>query len=316
MLGERSEQRGLWEADRLYLDHVGRETFYGLLASLRGRLFRDADFAEFYCADNGRDSVPPSLLATALLLQSHDKVSDAEAKARADFDLRWKVALGIEVEDRPFAKSRLQVFRAQLILHDKVREVFESSLRLARESGYLKKRGMKVALDTTNILGRGAVKDTCNLLADGIVKLARVLAQLKGFNHTKGQVFQYTIDLNRKKRSRKQPDWDEKKAPVRTIAKEHPVKLAPSRTPEDIAAAEEKSRVARREYDEKRNNSQDPREYHRRYAQEQRQKAKELGKCRDCSKPAIPGQTRCPTCAENHRQSRRRNERQQKGDGE
>ena len=45
MLGERSDQRGLWEADRLYLDHVGRDTFYGLLASLRGRLFRDADFA-------------------------------------------------------------------------------------------------------------------------------------------------------------------------------------------------------------------------------------------------------------------------------
>ena len=179
MLGERSDQRGLWEADRLYLDHVGRDTFYGLLASLRGRLFRDADFAEFYCPDNGRDSVPPSLLATALLLQSHDKVSDAEAKARADFDLRWKVALGIEVEDRPFAKSTLQVFRAQLILHDKVREVFESSLRLARESGYLKKRSMRVALDTTNILGRGAVKDTCNLLADGIVKLLRALAAVE-----------------------------------------------------------------------------------------------------------------------------------------
>ena len=161
---------------------MGRESFYGLLASLRGRLFRDAEFAEFYCPDNGRDSVPPSLLATALLLQSHDKVSDSEAKARADFDLRWKVALGIEVEDRPFAKSTLRVFRAQLILHDKVREVFESSLRLARESGYLKRRGMKVALDTTNILGRGAVKDTYNLLADGIVKLARALAQLKGIN--------------------------------------------------------------------------------------------------------------------------------------
>ena len=182
MLGERSDQRGLWEADRLYLDHVGRDTFYGMLASLRGRLFRDAEFAEFYCPDNGRDSVPPSLLATALLLQSHDKVSDAEAKARADIDIRWKVALGIEIEDRPFAKSTLQVFRAQLILHDKVREVFEGSLRLARESGYLQKRGMKVALDTTNILGRGAVKDTCNLLADGIVKLLRALAQLQGIN--------------------------------------------------------------------------------------------------------------------------------------
>ncbi len=109
-------------------------------------------------------------------MQTYDKVSDAEAKARADFDIRWKVALGIEIEDRPFAKSTLQLFRAQLILHDKVREVFESSLRLARQSGYLKKRGMRVALDTTYILGRGAVKDTYNLLADGIVKLLRVLA--------------------------------------------------------------------------------------------------------------------------------------------
>ena len=179
MLGERSDQRGLWEADRLYLDHVGKDTFYGLLASLRGRLFREADCAGFYCADNGRDSVPPSLLATALLLQSHDKVSDAEAKARAEFDIRWKVALGIEVEDRPFAKSTLQVFRAQLILHGKVREVFESSLRLARESGCLERRSMKVALDTTNILGRGAVKDTYNLLADGIVKLLWALAAVE-----------------------------------------------------------------------------------------------------------------------------------------
>ena len=176
MLGKRSEQKGLWEADRLYLDYVGQDTCYGLLASLRGQLFSDDDFAEIYCPDNGRDSVPPSLLATALLLQTYDQVSDAEAKARADFDIRWKVALGIEIEDRPFAKSTLQLFRAQLILHEKVREVFESSLRLARQSGYLKKRGMRVALDTTYILGRGAVKDTYNLLADGIVKLLRVLA--------------------------------------------------------------------------------------------------------------------------------------------
>ena len=179
MLGERSEQRGLWEADRLYIDHVGRESFYGLLSSMRGRLFGDEEFAELYCADNGRESVPPSLLATVLLLQTHDSVSDAEAKQRADFDIRWKVALGIEVEDRPFAKSTLQLFRARLILHEKVREVFERSLRFARETGYLKSRRMKVALDTTYILGRGAVKDTYNLLSDGIVKLVRALSEVE-----------------------------------------------------------------------------------------------------------------------------------------
>ena len=114
--------------------------------------------------------MPHGLRATALLLQTHDKVSDAEAKARADFDIRWKVALGIDIDYRPFAKSTLQMFRAQSILHDKVREVFEQSLRLAREKGYLKgKRGMRVAMSKTYILGRGAVKDTNNLLADGIV---------------------------------------------------------------------------------------------------------------------------------------------------
>ena len=219
MLGERSDQRGLWEADRLYLDHVGKNTFYGLLASLRGRLFRDADFAEFYCADNGRDSVPPSLLATALLLQSHDKVSDAEAKARADFDIRWKVALGIEVEDRPFAKSTLQVFRAQLILHDKVREVFESSLRLARESGYLKKRSMRVALDTTNILGRGAVRDTYNLLADGIVKLLRALAQVEGISVGKWAKAQgYGRYLASSIKGEAAIDWSDKRARAALLA--------------------------------------------------------------------------------------------------
>ena len=180
MLGKRSPQRGLFESDHLYMDHVGRDSFYGFLASQRGHLFRDEDFAALYCLDNGRASVPPSLLATALLLQAHDRVSDEEAKARADYDLRWKVALGIGIEDRPFAKSTLQLFRAQLILHDHVRAVFQKSLALARQTGYLKRHKVKAVLDTSYILGHGAVKDTYNLLADGIVQLVRVLASVSG----------------------------------------------------------------------------------------------------------------------------------------
>jgi len=39
---------------------------------------------------------------------------------------------------------------------------------------------MKAAVDTTFILGRGAVKDTYNLLADGIVQVVRALAALDG----------------------------------------------------------------------------------------------------------------------------------------
>jgi Transposase DDE domain/Transposase domain (DUF772) len=133
----------------------------------------------------------PSLLATALVLQTYDGVSGDAAKQRADYDLRWKVALGIEVETRPFAKSTLQEFRAQLIVHEQTRAIFQRSLELAKRRGVWKKghapherQHIKVALDTTHILGRGGVKDTYNLLADGIVQVLRALAKLGPFDLT------------------------------------------------------------------------------------------------------------------------------------
>jgi transposase len=185
MLGKRGPQRGLFEADTAYGAFVRRDSFYGWLASQRGELFEDEQFAGLYVLDNGRPSVPPSVLATALVLQTYDVVSDDEAKQRADYDLRWKVALGVELDARPFAKSTLQEFRAQLIVHEEQAAIFQESLELAKRRGKFRtksgeKRKLKVALDTTNILGRGAVKDTYNLLGDGILKLARVLAKLAG----------------------------------------------------------------------------------------------------------------------------------------
>lgn len=146
-------QYGLFEPDNLYTDHVGAQTFNGFLASNRGQFFHDEEFADLYCSDNGRNSVPPSLLATALLLQTYDRVSDGEAKERADLDLRWKVALGIGIENRPFAKSTLQLFRSQLILHTMMRAIFTKCLSFARKTGYPKARKLKAVLDTSNILG-------------------------------------------------------------------------------------------------------------------------------------------------------------------
>jgi hypothetical protein len=173
MLGKRSVLNG---GEHPYLDHVGRDSFYGFLASHRAELFHDEDFTDLYCSDNGRPSVPPSLLATALLLQAYEGASDEEAKARADFDLRWKVALGVGLEERPFAKSTLQLFRARLILHEQVRTVFHRSLTFARRTDYFRQRKIRVVLDTSYILGSGAVKDTYNLLGDGVNKLAGALA--------------------------------------------------------------------------------------------------------------------------------------------
>src|SRR5215210_8195833 len=137
MLGRRNPQRGPFEADTLYADFVGRDTFYGWLASQRGELFPDELFAGFYIDGWGRPSVPPSLLATALVLQTYAGVSDDEAVQRATYDLRWKVALGLEVDARPFAKSTLQEFRAQLVVHAEQRTLFQASLELAKRRGKL-----------------------------------------------------------------------------------------------------------------------------------------------------------------------------------
>jgi len=177
MLGTRAEQGDLFTADTQYLRFVGEQSFYGFLARHGREMFRDEDFSALSCADNGRTSVPPSLLAIALLLQTHDRVSDEEAKGRADFDLRWKVALGVAPDTRPFAKSTLQLFRAQLVIHKQAEAIFRRSLTYARGLGYLKGRRAKAALDTTYVLGRGAVADTYNLIAEGIRLLSREVAK-------------------------------------------------------------------------------------------------------------------------------------------
>src|SRR5574341_450966 len=106
MLGKRGPQRGLFEADTAYGAFVGRDSFYGWLASQRGELFEDEQFAGLYVLDNGRPSVPPS-----------------------------QVAVGVELDARPFAKSTLQEFRAQLILHEEEAAIFQASLEEAKRRG-------------------------------------------------------------------------------------------------------------------------------------------------------------------------------------
>jgi len=180
MMGKRSPQARIFAADRLYLDYVGRDTLYGYLAEHREQLFGDEDFAALYCPDNGRVSVPPSLALSMLFLRAYEGVSFVEAVERTKYDLRWKVALGLEMEEVPMQKSSLQEFEARLVLHEMGEPLLKKSIEEARRAGYLPNRKIRVALDTTPILGKGAVKDTYNLLAEGIEKLAHRLAEVEG----------------------------------------------------------------------------------------------------------------------------------------
>jgi len=176
MMGELSAQGNLFGADHLHLDHVGRDTFYGWLAVEGPRVFPDAEFREFYVLDNGRKSVPPSQMLRMVLLQWYDKVSDEESIVRSRYDLRWKVALGLEDHEALCAKFTLQTFRGKLLLSKKGRELLKRSVKVCREEGALRSRQVRAAMDTSPIIGRGAVKDTYNLVADGMAKLLRALA--------------------------------------------------------------------------------------------------------------------------------------------
>src|SRR5947199_4980481 len=180
MMGERSAQDRLFAADHIYLDYVGRESLYGYLAKNRGQLFQNEDFAIVYCRDNGRPSVPPSLAVSILFLRAYEGVSFVEAIERTKYDLRWKVALGLEMEEVPIQKSALQECQARLVLHEQGEALLKNSIDEARRAGYVTSRKIRVALDTTPTSGRGAVKDTYNLLADGIEKLASRLAEVAG----------------------------------------------------------------------------------------------------------------------------------------
>ena len=179
MLGKRDRQRSLFAAGpQLGAKALSQLGFYNRLASEGSQHFPDETFAAMYCCDNGRPSVPPSVLCLARLLQVHDGVSDAETVERCRFDLRWKVALDLDPLsiEAPFAKSTFQAFRARLTLHASEGLAFEASVKAAKDAGLLSKR-LRVALDSSPVRGRGAVKDTFNLLSDAIVAVVRAVGK-------------------------------------------------------------------------------------------------------------------------------------------
>jgi hypothetical protein len=180
MIGKKNPQASLYDVGNVFSLKLSEGSFYGQLAGAADRLFRDEDFAAFYCADNGRPSVPPSQLALLLVLQAKDGVSDAEAIESSAYDLRWCAVLRRSAGEPLCAKSTLQLFRAHLVLHDAAKAIFQESVREARRVGLLKGEAMRVALDTKPIEGRGAVEDTYNLLSTGIGLLADALAKKAG----------------------------------------------------------------------------------------------------------------------------------------
>jgi transposase len=173
MLGRRQPQRSLFEATA-WPHRVASDSFHGRMASVSDVLFRDDDLASMYTLDNGRPSLPPSLLCGVLLLQFYDNVGDEEAVERVRFDLRWKVALALPLDFAGFDPTSLVVFRKRLLQNGKERYAFERFLSVAREAGFLPEK-LRLLVDSSPQKGAGAVQDTDTLLRKGVRKLLKAM---------------------------------------------------------------------------------------------------------------------------------------------
>jgi transposase len=171
MLGRRDPQRSLFGTQ--HLPHpVPTDSFYARMGALSDVLFPDDDLAAMYCLDNGRPSLPPSLMNGVLLLQFYDDVSDEEAVERLKYDLRWKVALDLALDFAGFHPTSLTKYRNRLVENNQERYAFDRFIAVAREAGFIPDR-VTLLTDTTNVRGAGAVQDTYTLLRKGIRKVLK-----------------------------------------------------------------------------------------------------------------------------------------------
>ncbi|MCX5792643.1 MAG: transposase [Elusimicrobia bacterium] len=105
-----------------------------------------------YCADNGRPAEEPVRMLAALVLQFMERMPDRQAAEACSFDLRWKLALGMEADEPAFHPTSLVKFRERLLAHGLEQLGFEAVLEQMSAAGYLPKR-TRQRLDSTHIIG-------------------------------------------------------------------------------------------------------------------------------------------------------------------
>ena len=140
-----------------------------------------------------------------------------------------------------------------------------------------------------------------------------------GIHHAKGQLFEYTIDLSvqktrnsKPKAQRKSKPNPQKSPPKPRAAKQLKPKRETPPVKQRVPMSPEDRLQHRRAYEQKRSQTPERKELNRRTALAKRQEAKRLGLCVGCGAPPIPDETRCETCAENHRVNRRQSQKNAK----
>ena len=141
-------------------------------------MFPDDYFSDLYSdSARGRPTIPARVMATVMLLQAFEGLSDREAVDRLGFDLRWQAAAGIDTGAEAFHPTVLPGQRNRLRASVGPRRLFEDTKVVAKATGAMKARAR--VLDSTPIYDAVATEDTVTQLRASIRKLLRSLDQAK-----------------------------------------------------------------------------------------------------------------------------------------
>ncbi|MGH9003010.1 MAG: IS1182 family transposase [Acidimicrobiia bacterium] len=147
---------------------------YRLLADHGEQLFARDYFADCYKdSARGRPTVPARVLATTMVLQAHEGLSDAEACDRLERDLAWQAAAGVHTGYEAFHPTVLVGMRNRLRASARPRRLFEDTRTAAIEAGLMGNRVRVV--DSTPVYDSVATQDTVTQLRSAVRKLLRAL---------------------------------------------------------------------------------------------------------------------------------------------
>ncbi|HYU92907.1 MAG TPA: transposase [Actinomycetota bacterium] len=146
---------------------VAEHSIYGFLHRERDALFPDELFSDLF-QDVGRRSIPPSIVATVMVLQRVEGCSDREACDRLAFDARWRYAAGLGGWDEglgTFVHTVLVDTRARLRRSERPNRVLDVTVETARAAGLV---GTRRVLDSTALYDAVATMDTVTLVRSAI----------------------------------------------------------------------------------------------------------------------------------------------------
>ncbi len=163
--------RELTDAEMLAGHLVPAGSMFAFLAAHRAEVFPDADYADLFAAF-GRPSLPATRMAAVLALQSLHDYSDREAAEAVRFDVRWKVACGLAIDDAGFDPSSLVYWRGRIARSERPHRVNEVIRLIVEQTGVLKGRRRR-AVDSTILADAVATQDTITQLVSAIRRVAR-----------------------------------------------------------------------------------------------------------------------------------------------